>query len=119
MKILIIDSGIGGISILNYLKKKHPHNQYTYLMDNKNFPYGRKTQSELKQILISEILPYTNNYDYIVVACNTLSTIIEKDKITLNSPTITMLDLHKINAPIYANKKIYLLATPLSVESNI
>lgn len=119
MKILLIDSGIGGLSIFHYLKNKYPNNQYTYYMDNKNFPYGEKTNEQMKDILLNEIKPNTNGFDYIIVACNTLSTIIVDNNLTLLSPTITMMDLHKIASLQYITREVNILATNLSVKSNI
>lgn len=119
MKILIIDSGIGGLSVLTYLKQTCPNNHYTYLMDNDNFPYGEKNETEMLNVLNNVIKPLTKNYDYVIIACNTLSTIISKNKIKLHSPTITMMDLHKISAIGYFNQHVYVLATPLSTKSDI
>ena len=42
----IFDSGIGGISILNNLKDILPNENFIYLADNKNCPYGSKTKKE-------------------------------------------------------------------------
>lgn len=119
MKILLIDSGVGGLSIYNYLKDKFPNNEYSYLMDNKNFPYGEKSREQMVDILINEIKPLTSNYDKIIIACNTLSTIIEENRILLNSPTITMMDLHKISSLKLIDKEINILCTSLSTKSNI
>ena len=43
----MFDSGIGGISILENLKKILPKENFIYLADNKNCPYGRKTKEEI------------------------------------------------------------------------
>lgn len=119
MKILLIDSGIGGLSIFAYLKKTFPNNKYTYFMDNKNFPYGQKTTKQMYDIAVNEIKPATKDYDYVIVACNTLSTIIVENNIKLFSPTITMMDLHKITSLQYLNQEVNILATSVSVKSNV
>lgn len=119
MKILIIDSGIGGLSVYNYLNKKYPNNEYTYLMDNYNFPYGTKTQKEIYTILTDQIKPKTFGYDYIIIACNTLSISLVKNQCELLSPTINMLDLHKIESKKVKNKNVTILCTKNSKESNI
>ena len=43
----IFDSGLGGLAVLNELSKKHKAN-YFYLGDNKNVPYGDKSNEEIK-----------------------------------------------------------------------
>ena len=38
----LFDSGIGGISILDKLKELLPNENFIFLADNKNCPYGYK-----------------------------------------------------------------------------
>ena len=42
-KIGILDSGIGGTTILKEIKKLLPTEDYIYYADGKNNPYGEKT----------------------------------------------------------------------------
>ena len=57
MKIAIIDSGIGGLDLLNKIINKYPNNEYLYLCDNLNVPYGIKTREEVNEYII-KILNY-------------------------------------------------------------
>ena len=43
----IFDSGIGGISILEKLKQLLPNENFIYLADNQNCPYGSKSKKEI------------------------------------------------------------------------
>lgn len=73
-KIAFLDSGVGGITVFEKLKKLLPYENYLYLGDLKNFPYGNKSYDELLDIT-------TKNFDYfktlgikaLVMACNTTS----------------------------------------------
>lgn len=75
MKIGVFDSGKGGTSVLREIKKLLPDEEYYYLADSKNCPYGDKTDEELYTIV-------TNNVEFlrdwgakiIVIACNTATT---------------------------------------------
>lgn len=76
-RILVIDSGLGGLSVLSALAATMPFADYTYLADDARFPYGDLDEDELTDGLIRlakdvcrEIRP-----DLIVVACNTASTV--------------------------------------------
>ncbi|MBO7345747.1 MAG: aspartate/glutamate racemase family protein [Clostridia bacterium] len=72
--IAVLDSGIGGISVLNDLIKIMPKERYLYFGDNKNAPYGNKSIEELKKLafnIIDQIKRYS--VKCIVVGCNTLS----------------------------------------------
>ena len=72
--IAVIDSGIGGLSLLYELVKIMPNERYIYFGDNDNAPYGSKTKRELLSLTIENIrklIPF--NLKAIVLACNTLS----------------------------------------------
>ena len=50
----MFDSGIGGFTILNVLKEILPKEDYLYYADNKNNPYGEKSDEELFEIYDSQ-----------------------------------------------------------------
>jgi len=77
-KILVFDSGVGGLSILQALQRVLPACEYSYSSDNQAFPYGTKSADflidrvhKVLQALIQQTRP-----DLIVVACNTASTLV-------------------------------------------
>ncbi len=72
--IALIDSGVGGISLLIELLKELPNEKYLYYGDNHNAPYGSKNISLLREITFRNI-DYIKRYKVklLVVACNTLS----------------------------------------------
>ena len=43
----VFDSGVGGTSILNEIVKLLPNEDYLYLADSKNAPYGQKSVQEI------------------------------------------------------------------------
>ncbi|MBV7269441.1 glutamate racemase [Winogradskyella luteola] len=71
----IFDSGIGGTSIFKEIHTLLPNENFIYLADSKNAPYGNKTEDEILQLSIknTEIL-LKKNCKIIVVACNTATT---------------------------------------------
>lgn len=72
--IAFLDSGVGGITVFEKLKKLLPNESYIYLGDLKNFPYGNKSYDELLKFT-------TKNFNFfkkqgvkaVVMACNTTS----------------------------------------------
>ena len=50
----IFDSGVGGITILKEIQKRLPNENYIYLGDTKNFPYGEKNREEIKKFAIQD-----------------------------------------------------------------
>lgn len=79
--ILVIDSGNGGKFTLKKLKKLLPNENFLFLQDDKNAPYGAKTKHRLQKIFINLVEYATQKFDIkmIVVACNTLSSCITND----------------------------------------
>lgn len=68
----IFDSGIGGLTVLDELQINLPNENYIYLGDNLNFPYGEKTKEEI--ILLSKKnidFLINKNVKLIVIACGT------------------------------------------------
>lgn len=44
-KIGVFDSGIGGLTVLKEIYKHYPNEDYIYIGDNKNLPYGEKLKN--------------------------------------------------------------------------
>ena len=81
-KIAIIDSGIGGISILKKLIEKYNYGNFIYFADNLNMPYGNKSKEFLTNRIDEIITMLKEEYkvDMIIIACNTASSVIDKNK---------------------------------------
>lgn len=72
---VFIDSGIGGLPYLKRLMTLKPNATAAYVADTKNFPYGTKTDKQLKTVaveLVKKIIAAFNP-QIITIACNTLS----------------------------------------------
>ncbi len=74
-RIGVFDSGIGGLTVLEELRKVLPNEDFLFYADSFNNPYGEKSDEELFKIT-SNIVDYLINKDckIIVVACNTATT---------------------------------------------
>ncbi len=73
-RIGVFDSGIGGLTTLEEIKKLLPKEDYIFYADSGNNPYGSKTDEELLKITknIVEFL-IEKQVKMIVIACNTAS----------------------------------------------
>eukprot|EP01093_Parvamoeba_rugata_P008303 TRINITY_DN2371_c0_g2_i1.p1 TRINITY_DN2371_c0_g2~~TRINITY_DN2371_c0_g2_i1.p1 ORF type:complete len:237 (+),score=35.67 TRINITY_DN2371_c0_g2_i1:40-711(+) len=71
----IFDSGIGGTSIFKEIYTFLPNENYIYLADSKNAPYGNKTSQDILKLSIknTEYL-ISKGCKIIIVACNTATT---------------------------------------------
>ena len=72
----VLDSGVGGLSVLSELVSIMPDKNYIYFGDTKNMPYGTKTPEEI-HFFTKEILKFFLNRGVknVVFACNTTSAV--------------------------------------------
>jgi glutamate racemase len=77
-KVLVFDSGLGGLTVFAEIIKLRPGADYVYCADDAGFPYGGWKEpalvervTEVMEKLIAEHAP-----DMVVIACNTASTIV-------------------------------------------
>jgi len=89
MKVVVFDSGLGSLSVIKAIQKK-TKSDIIYLADKKNFPYGKKTKSQLYKIITNTIERITEKFDpdAIVLASNTPSLLFKEE---LPSNVITVL----------------------------
>ena len=111
----VFDSGIGGLNVLSNLIETFPNENFLYIGDNLNVPYGIKSQKQLEEI-IKDIFNYFEKEDVkaIVVACNTASA--ASENMTSLVPVFRIIEPTAINALKISNK-IGVLATNFTIES--
>lgn len=74
LRILLYDSGIGGLNLLYELVLRYPFIEFFYMSDSPNFPYGLKNKSELLNIAVKNLDAVgADNFDAVILACNTLT----------------------------------------------
>ncbi|MFQ6752678.1 MAG: glutamate racemase [Clostridia bacterium] len=73
--IAVLDSGIGGISVLHALIDRFKVGNYIYYADNEFMPYGNKSRKQIRSRVENIINILFNQYhvDIVVLACNTAS----------------------------------------------
>ena len=118
-RVLVFDSGVGGLSIAGCIHNQLPAVRLVYLADNAGFPYGNQPESvviERSQALIAAAI---DKYpcDVIVVACNTASTVVLPHLRAMTStPVIGVVPAIKPAVALSVNRRIGVLATPATVR---
>ena len=115
-KIVVFDSGFGSLSIIKAIQKK-TKNDIIYFADQKNFPYGKKSKSQLKKLITKTInlLKKQFNPDLIVVASNTPSLLLDNIN---KSSILKVLPPIKQATKISKTSSIAILATHSVVKSD-
>lgn len=77
-KILVFDSGLGGLTVLREIVRTRPDAHYVYVADDAFFPYGHHSEDAIIARvvpLIGELIA-SHTPDLVVIACNTASTLV-------------------------------------------
>jgi glutamate racemase len=77
-RILVFDSGLGGLTVFAEIARLRPDAIYTYVADDAFFPYGDHDEAVLAARVVPLIGELINRYqpDLLVIACNTASTLV-------------------------------------------
>ena len=122
MDFIFLDSGLGGLPYMEYLKESNPESTCIYLADTYNFPYGEKTADEILNAVSNNvsILLKKWNPKAIVLACNTMTVVAIKNLRQKFPDTsfIGTVPAIKVAAEKTKNKRIGLLATQRTVQDS-
>lgn len=114
------DSGVGGLTVLNKVKKIMPNESFIFYGDTLHVPYGEKTKEQLLQYS-ENILKFfeEKGCKAVVMACNTTSAVIYddiKDKYNFKLYPVVQ-SVGKIIS--HSNiKRLGVFATRATIESN-
>jgi glutamate racemase len=68
----VMDSGVGGLSVLKHLTRQLPHEHFTYFADSAHAPYGNKSATEIQERCFTVANKLIGQgAKALVVACNT------------------------------------------------
>jgi glutamate racemase len=119
LKVLVFDSGLGGISIFQAIRKQYPFCELVYCSDNAAFPYGDKAEHALIE-RVSKVLLQLDSVvkpDIFVIACNTASTVaLPHVRSLIKAPVVGVVPAIKPAAALAKSPCIGLLATPGTVN---
>lgn len=114
-RILVFDSGVGGLSVAESIRLQHPHCSLIYASDNAAFPYGTKSEAVLVERVdrVLHAIQSQVDADVIVLACNTASTVaLPNIRERFSLPIVGVVPAIKPAAQLSQTKVIGLLATP-------
>jgi len=115
----ILDSGVGGLSIVKAITKKLPHENLIYVADTLHSPYGNKSLDFIQSRAsdISQFL-FTQSAKALVIACNTATVnAIDQLRVNINIPIIGVEPAIKPAAKKSITKNIGILVTEATAEN--
>ena len=117
--VLVFDSGVGGLSIVQHLREILPGIAITYLADNQCFPYGMMEEEALLERVVYLLVEAAERFqpEAIIVACNSASTLVLPTlRAKLTIPIVGVVPAIKPAAQISRTHVIGLLATPGTIR---
>lgn len=119
----LVDSGIGGLTVVKESQKQLPNEQLIYIGDTARMPYGPRSEKEVIDYTfqMAHYLVNEQNIKMLVIACNTATArALSQLRDQLPIPVIGVIQPGAEAAvSISQNKKIGLIATQGTVESQV
>ncbi len=118
-KVLVFDSGMGGLTVARELRALAPKLSIDYAADSGFFPYGDKDDAALtaRLPLVANALVEAARPDVFVIACNTASTLaLDAVREAVSIPVIGTVPAIKPAAAFSRTGTVGLLATPGTVR---
>ncbi len=118
-RILIFDSGVGGLSVARAVVARLPDAEVIYAADNAGFPYGDWSEDALNDRICEVVgkLIEETGAGVAVIACNTASTVaLERLRLRFGIPFVGTVPAIKPASQASETGIIGVLATPGTVE---
>jgi glutamate racemase len=115
----IFDSGVGGLSILRDVQKLLPLENFIFVADQTNVPYGGKTQKQL-QSYTDKIMAFLaqKQVKAVIVACNTATVYaIDFLREKYKMPIVGTVPVIKTISKLSKTKKTAVFSTPATAKS--
>ncbi len=120
MKIGLLDSGTGGLSVLHEAFHLLPDEEYIFYADLDHVPYGTKKPEEILAYT-TEIVRFLidRGAEVIIIACNTATSVaVETVRRLYDIPIIGMEPAVKPAVSHSRNRRVMVMATPVTIREN-
>ena len=116
----VFDSGIGGLTLINHLRKILPHENLVYFGDTARVPYGTRSDRLIQQYAMEDAA-FLQQFDIklLIIACNTASAIafnLLKSRLSIPVTGVILPGVKKA-VETTRNKKIGVIGTTATIRS--
>ena len=117
--IAVLDSGLGGLSVLRHLRRLMPGERFLYYGDSANAPYGTRTRQEVEALTLRAADTLMGRgLKALVVACNT-ATSAAIESLRRKYPDLIVVGIEpalKLAADRFPGGRIGVIATPVTLR---
>lgn len=119
MKIGVFDSGVGGLSVANAIRRTLPDVEVIVREDKAHVPYGTRSPAEILSFVVPIFQELVDaGCQVIVVACNTVTTTLIQDlRQHFSTPLVAIEPMVKPAAALTKTNIIAVCATPTTLAS--
>jgi glutamate racemase len=115
----IFDSGIGGLTVVKELLRRHPSAGFIYLGDTARTPYGNKSAETIRRYAVEDArFLVEKGATTVLVACNTVSAI-AMDQLREAFPTTNFFEVITPAVSAATGKKIGVIGTRATIGSGV
>jgi len=117
-RIGLLDSGLGGLTVLRRLLERHPDQPYIYLGDTARVPYGERSPGDIRAIA-AEVVGWLQlqSVDVVLMACNTTHALALDVVEGIAGREVPVLGLIDSAASVVQGERVGVLATPATAAS--
>lgn len=114
----VMDSGVGGLTVVKAIESMMPGEDIIFYGDSANCPYGNRTEEVIEEFA-EGIIHFLEQHDVkaIAVACNTMSTIIDKIKGKYDIEIIGIVDPAAHHVARIAPSDVGVVATVFTIST--
>ncbi len=121
LPIAVIDSGVGGISVLRHLIEIMPNENYLYFGDSANAPYGSRTKEDVLNITRNNLKwLQARGIKALVIACNTATSAAVR-VLREENPDLIITGIEPAVKPaslLGDRPRVLVMATPLTLKES-
>lgn len=114
----VLDSGIGGLTVVAAMQKLMPSEDIVYFGDSLNVPYGNRTEEEI-YLLTMSMLKFLEEREVklVAIACNTISTIANRFQGKMPFPVVDIVTPTVEHIDRMGAERIAILATEFTIKT--
>jgi len=89
----VLDSGLGGLTVVRELERILPNESIIYFGDNANVPYGNRPKEEILELTLAMLdFLHSKGVKIVAVACNTISILIDELRKRYEFPIVSIIE---------------------------
>ena len=114
----VIDSGVGGLTVVRELRRVLPDETILYFGDSANCPYGNRSREEIIRLTEDMLMRMeASDVKLVIVACNTISALVEHYAGKHSFPIIGIIEPAVHQLVQTGERRFGLIATEFTVSS--